>query len=157
LRFRARLRQATPLDDSRLAVDLGELRRSVGVRGAIPVVEHDSIAAPAVWGVVRPTIILPRGLASSLTAEQLRWGLLHELAHVRRGDLIVLTLQRLAAILHFFNPVIWIANRVVHQLREYACDDVALALGRSSAVESGEAFVRILRNADRGRRGLEGA
>jgi len=72
-------------------------------------------------------------------------------------DLIVVALQRFAAILHFFNPAIWIANRIIHQLREYACDDLALSLSRSTAVESGEAFVRILRHADRGRRGLEGA
>ena len=90
------------------------------------IVEDDAIAAPAVWGIARPTIILPRGIAVVLTAEQLRWVLLHELAHVRRRDLIVLTLQRFAAILHFFNPAIWIANRIIHQLREYACDDLAL-------------------------------
>ena len=119
--------------------------------------EHDSIASPAAWGIFRPTIILPTGLASSLTAEQLRWVLLHELAHVRRRDLIVLTFQRFAAILHFFNPAIWIANRMVHQLREYACDDLAVVLGQASSIESGEAFVRVLRHADRGRRGLGGA
>jgi BlaR1 peptidase M56/Carboxypeptidase regulatory-like domain len=157
LRFRARLLRASPLDESKLAVDLSEVRRCAGVHRAIRIVEHDSIAAPSVWGIIRPTIILPRGLASALTAQELRWVLLHELAHVRRGDLIVLTLQRLAAILHFFNPAIWVANRVVHQLREYACDDLAVALGHSSAVESGEAFVRVLRHAGRGRRGLEGA
>ncbi len=36
-------------------------------------------------------------------------------------------------------------------------DGIALSLSRSTAVESGEAFVRILRHADHGRRGLEGA
>ena len=157
VRFRASLRQASPLDESRLAVDLLELRRVAGVPPTTRFVEHDSIASPAAWGIVRPTIILPRGLASSLTVDQLRWVLLHELAHVRRRDLIVLMFQRFAAILHFFNPAIWIANRMIHQLREYACDDLAMALGHSSAVESVEAFVRILRHADGGRRGLEGA
>ena len=73
------------------------------------------------------------------------------------GDLIVVMLQRIAAILHFFNPVVWFANRVIHQLREYACDDLALALGHASGVESGEAFVRILRHASGRRRGLNGA
>ena len=72
-------------------------------------------------------------------------------------DLIVVMLQRIAAILHFFNPVVWIANRIIHQLREYACDDLAVALSHASAVESGEAFVRILRHADGRRRGLNGA
>ena len=63
-----------------------------------------------------PRSSLPRGLAASLTADQLRWVLFHELAHVRRRDLIVVTMQRFAAVLHFFNPVLWIANRIIHQL-----------------------------------------
>ena len=156
-RFRARLRMMAPLDESGLAIDVRELCRRAGVAETIRLVEDDSVAVPAVWGIIRPTIILPRGIASVLTAEQLRWVLLHELAHVRRRDLIVLMLQRFAAILHFFNPSIWIANRIIDQLREYACDDLAVSLGDASGAESGEAFVRILEHAHRGRRRLEGA
>ncbi|WP_159452171.1 M56 family metallopeptidase [Singulisphaera sp. GP187] len=157
LRFRAQLRRVSPLDESRLAIDLPRLCRLAGVPETIRLVEHDSIAAPAVWGVVRPAIIFPQGLAFSLSARQLRWVLLHELAHVRRLDLIVVALQRCVAILHFFNPAAWIANRIIHRLREYACDDLAASLSPGTAVESGEAFLRILRHADRSGRNLEGA
>jgi beta-lactamase regulating signal transducer with metallopeptidase domain/uncharacterized GH25 family protein len=157
LRFRARLQHGLPLDEPRLTIDLHELCQRAGVPETIRIVELDGIAAPAVWGIARPTIILPRGITTSLTADQLRWVLLHELAHVRRRDLIVVTLQRVAAVLHFFNPVIWIANRIIHQLREDACDDLAVTLSHASAIESGEAFVRILRHADDRRRGLNGA
>jgi len=157
LRLRSRLQHSSPLDESRLAVDLRELCRLAGVSQTIRIVESDCIAVPAVWGFVRPTIILPEGIASSLTPQQLRWALLHELAHVRRRDLIVVTLQRFAAILHFFNPAVWMANRIIHQLREYACDDLAVSVSQSSAVESGEAFLRVLQHNNRSRRGLEGA
>jgi hypothetical protein len=133
-----------------------ELCRRADVPERVRIVESDGIAAPSVWGIVRPTIIMPQGIVASLPDQQLRWVLLHELAHVQRRDLIVATLQRLAAILHFFNPAIWIANRIINQLREYACDDLAASQSHSSAIESGEAFVRILRYSDRGR-GLKGA
>jgi beta-lactamase regulating signal transducer with metallopeptidase domain len=156
-RFRARLKHISPLDVSGLAVDLGDLCRRAGTAPSIRLVECDRIAAPSVWGIARPTMILPQGICASLTAEQLQWVLLHELAHVRRHDLILVALQRFAGILHFFNPVAWIANRVITQLREYACDDVAVGLSDASAVESGEAFVRILRQAGAGARGLQGA
>src|SRR5262249_3776384 len=156
-RFRAHLRRIPPLDESGLIVDIRELRRRAEVSATIRIVEDDSVAVPPVWGIARPTIILRRGISSNLTPEPLRWVLLHELAHVRRHDLVILPLQRIAAILHFFNPAIWIVNRVVDQLREYACDDLASSLSHASAVESGEAFVRTLRHADRTRRGLVGA
>jgi beta-lactamase regulating signal transducer with metallopeptidase domain len=156
-RFRVKLRHLPTLDQTGLPIDLRELCRRAGVPETVRFVESNGIAAPSVWGIVRPTIILPQGIVASLSQKQLRWVLLHELAHVRRRDLIVVTLQRLAAVLHFFNPAIWMANRIIHQLREYACDDLAASLSRSSAIESGEAFVRILRHADRRRLGLEGA
>lgn len=157
LRFRARLRHSDCVDPARLNVNLSELCMLAGIAPTVRVVEDDCVAAPAVWGFVRPTIILPRGLASSLSAQQLRWALLHELAHIGRRDLFIVLLQRIAAIVHFMNPVLWIANRIIHRLREYACDDLAVALSDTSPVEPGEAFLEILRRANNSPQVLEGA
>ncbi len=156
-RFRARIQYLVPVDGAQLGVDIGELCRRAGVTQTIRIIESEDIRSPAVSGILRPTIILPRGIASSLSAQQLRWVLLHELAHIRRCDLLVVVVQRSAAILHFFNPAVWIANRVIHRLREYACDDLAVSLGDGSAVESGEAFMQILRHAQGSPRVLDGA
>jgi beta-lactamase regulating signal transducer with metallopeptidase domain len=156
-RFRAQLKGSSLLDGSKLSVDLGELCRLSRVSQAIRIVESDGVAAPSVWGIVRPAIILPKGIASSLSVNQLRWALLHELAHIERVDLVVVSLQRFAAILHFFNPVIWIANRLAHRLREFVCDDLAVSLGDVDGIESGEAFLLILRHAGLQRRGPQRA
>jgi beta-lactamase regulating signal transducer with metallopeptidase domain len=64
LRFRARLQHFSPLDESRLAIDMRELCRRAAVPQTIRIVEQDSITAPAVWGIARPTLILPQGIAS---------------------------------------------------------------------------------------------
>jgi protocatechuate 3,4-dioxygenase beta subunit len=157
LRFRARIRHAAPVDLSSLAIDAAELCRRCGVVETTAIVEHDLVAVPSICGITRPTIILPRGIASILTAQQLRWALIHELVHVRRRDLIFVAFERAAVILHFFNPAIWIATRAINQLREYACDDLALSLSDSSAVDPGEAFVRILQHGNRRRNAIEGA
>ncbi|HEV3418412.1 MAG TPA: M56 family metallopeptidase, partial [Pirellulales bacterium] len=156
-RFRASMAHGSRLDAARLPLDWRELCRRAGCRQSIAVVENDGVIAPAVCGIFRPTIILPRGIVASFPARQMRWLLLHELAHIGRRDLVVVALQRLVAILHFFNPAIWIVNRIIHRLREYACDDLAVSLGDVSGVESGEAFLHVLQYADRGRRGIEGA
>ncbi len=154
-RFGVRLRQARPVDASRLGVDLDEIVRLSGVSRRVRFVEADSIASPAVWGIIRPTIILPSRLDLTLKPRELRWVLLHELAHVRRFDLLILATQRAAALAHFFNPTVWVANRIINQLREYACDDFATSLAQASPIEAGEAFVGTLRHADRTRTGLE--
>jgi beta-lactamase regulating signal transducer with metallopeptidase domain/uncharacterized GH25 family protein len=157
LHFRALL-WLTPLHhESTLPIDMRELCRRAGVARTVDIVEADSIAAPSVWGIMRPAIILPRAIAATLTRRQLQWVVLHELAHVRRGDLVVVMLQRFVAIVYFFNPTIWMANRMIDHLREYACDDLAVSLGDCSAVESGEAFVGVLRHARHRHSNLHGA
>ncbi len=157
LRFRALLWRTPLHHESTLPIDMRELCRRAGVARTVDIVEADSIAAPSVWGIMRPAIILPRGIAATLTPRQLQWVVLHELAHVRRGDLVVVMLQRFVAILYFFNPTIWMANRMIDHLREYACDDLAVSLGDCSAVESGEAFVGVLRHARHRHSNLYGA
>jgi beta-lactamase regulating signal transducer with metallopeptidase domain/protocatechuate 3,4-dioxygenase beta subunit len=151
-KFRDCVRNLAAIEESQLPVDLQELRTETGVRQTWRIVECDEVTVPAVWGFFRPTIILPRGLMTSLTPQQIRWVLLHELAHIRRRDLAVDALQRCASVLHFFNPAVWVANRIARHLREYACDDLAQLWSKGSVEESGEAFLAVLRQGNsRGR------
>ncbi len=107
-----------------LVVDVcGEL----GVR-RIPVVRvSDESAAPFVMGLLHPILMLPRD--QLYRREELRAVLVHEVAHLRRGDLLVRHLQRIAAVLLFFWPVVAWVNRRIDLAREYACDEWALSLG----------------------------
>ena len=54
--------------------------------------------------------------------------LTHELAHVRRQDMWVNLLQRVAEALLFFNPALWYLSRRISTLREYCCDELTCRL-----------------------------
>ena len=138
-------------------MDLRELCQRAGVRTPVTLLVTDEIAVPAVWGILRPVILLPRRVFHALSPGQLQWVLLHELAHLRRGDLLVLILQRIVAMLYFFNPVVWIANRLIQQFSELACDDLAVEQSDGSSIDSGEAFLTVLRHADQRQPQLTGA
>jgi beta-lactamase regulating signal transducer with metallopeptidase domain len=138
------LHQATPIDAAALTIDFEALRRLVKVRQPIRLVTSPHFGVPAVWGMFRPSIVLPPDLLKQLSGNQLTWVLLHELAHVRRGDLIVALVQRLTQIAHFFNPAIWIANRLIDQQREFACDDAALAASSLPRRDCGQGFLRVV-------------
>ena len=88
----------------------------------------DSLGLRRRSGAYRGRLLVPPGLVESLPNEQLRWALLHELVHIRRGDTWVLLIQRLTQIVFFFHPAVWLANRLAGTFREFACDDAALAL-----------------------------
>lgn len=144
VRMHRRLRAAISIEAGSLPIDVDRLRRLVGLRWAIPVLETSAVAAPAVWGWFRPRLLLPPGLAAELPASQLSWVVLHELVHVRRGDVWVATFQRLVQSMYFFHPAAWLANWAVDVHREYACDDAALALGGAPRRECGAGLLTVV-------------
>lgn len=147
VRMHHRLRGATPIVDESLRIDLARLHRLVGLKRRVAVFETSAIAAPAVWGWFRPRLLVPPGLAAELSPSQLSWIVLHELLHVRRGDVWVATLQRLVQAVYFFHPVAWLANRLVDVHREYACDDAALALGSVARRDCGAGLLAVVARA----------
>jgi hypothetical protein len=86
------------------------------------------VPMPFACGMVRPTIVLPVA-AREWGDEQRRAVLLHELAHVRRRDLPLNLLGRVACALYWFNPLVWIAAARLRAESERACDDLVLAMG----------------------------
>jgi beta-lactamase regulating signal transducer with metallopeptidase domain len=102
----------------------------MGVRQTIRLKVSPNATSPAVCGLFRPVILVPQGLGSSLGISSLRMVLMHELAHIKRGDLWVNLLQTLLQIVYFYNPLLWLANWVIRRVREQAVDEaVQVALG----------------------------
>ncbi len=120
-------RRATPLHDARTKLLVRKAMAKVMLPGSVRVAETDAIHAPAVCGLWRPTLLLPSGFAQDLDDDSITWSLHHELAHIRRQDLVVDSLQRALRTLWWFHPTLWLLDRVVNELRECACDEAALA------------------------------
>ena len=87
------------------------------------------VAAPVVFGVLRPIILLPPCLLTGFNVEQLEALLAHELAHIRRWDLLMNLAQRVVEALLFFHPAVWYVSRHVSIEREHACDDLVISTG----------------------------
>ncbi len=87
------------------------------------VYRSDKIKVPAVYGMIRPRIILPHAYAE----DELHFILLHERAHIRRGD----NLFRMAALIvvcfHWFNPLAWLFLKLLYADIELACDESVLS------------------------------
>jgi beta-lactamase regulating signal transducer with metallopeptidase domain/HEAT repeat protein len=78
--------------------------------------------------VLAPTIVLPAA-AENWTDDRRRAVLFHELAHVKRHDLVSHTLGRVACALYWFHPLVWAAARNLRNESEKACDDLVLSCG----------------------------
>lgn len=117
--------QAPPNPDALWLLD--NCRRQMHVRHPVALLETDAVSSPAVLGVFRPRLLLPPGLTDYLTSRELRFVFLHEMAHIRRCDLAINWLLAIVRILHWFNPVIWLAVERCRADRELACDEMVLS------------------------------
>lgn len=91
-----------------------------------------ALPVPVTWGLVRPVVVLP-GDFGDWDRRHRHNALLHELAHVERGDWAVQTLARVACALFWFHPLVWVAAHRLALEAELACDDRVLAAGAPSA------------------------
>ncbi|MEX2139112.1 MAG: M56 family metallopeptidase [Pirellulales bacterium] len=101
-----------------------ELAAAVGVR-APRLARSAFVDSPCLVGVVRPAILLPEGpLGMPLDAV-----LIHELAHLRRGDHVWNIAARSALCVGFAQPLLWMLVRRMETAAEEVCDDHAVHFG----------------------------
>lgn len=81
-----------------------------------------SVTAPALYGVLRPKILLPLGTPE----EVLPYILLHENVHRRRWDNLWRAVAILTCCLHWFNPLCWLSLKYFLQDMELSCDATVL-------------------------------
>jgi len=120
------------------------LRRSVSLDLDIPVctVSSKDQIEPGVFGVFRPILLLPEGIAQRLTPEQLRAVVAHEMCHVRRRDNVANAIHMLAEALFWFHPLVWWIERRLLDEQERACDQEVLRGGGDPQVYA-ESILRI--------------
>lgn len=129
-------RRARSVHDPAIRSLLEHCRRRVGVRRTVRLVTTAGRGGPIVVGWLHPIIVIPRRLLRLLSIDELRWVLLHELAHVRRHDLAINWLLIAAQSVHWFNPLVWWAVRRMRHDAESACDEQVLRCCRGGSHES---------------------
>jgi uncharacterized protein (TIGR03435 family) len=103
--------------------------RAVPLDFPIPVVIARSGIEPGVFGIVRPVLLIPEGLAATLAPEQLETVLAHELCHVRSRDNLTAALHIVVGTIFWFHPAVWWIGRRLIEERERACDEAVLGQG----------------------------
>ena len=140
LRFSSRLRSALTLSNSQNAVRTPDFGLGEGM-----LLVTDLVGTPALHGVLEPKILFPPGLLEKLSSSEIQLIILHELCHHRRRDLLSQMAIQAAQIMHWFNPLVWIAGRAARNDCELACDEqVVRRLGATGPEAYGAALLKIL-------------
>jgi beta-lactamase regulating signal transducer with metallopeptidase domain len=145
IRISRHIARLKPLTDASVLNVLDECRERLDVRATLIVVESPMVGSPALHGFLRPRLVLPRGFTGAFSATELRFVLLHELAHVKRRDILVNWIVAALQIAHWFNPLVWLGFNRWRADRELACDALALeAAGPEQNREYGKTILRLL-------------
>lgn len=99
---------------------------------------------PMIWGLGKPRILLPEKLLEELNPEERDTLLVHELAHLRRGDNWVRLLESLTLALYWWLPLTWLALRELRRAEEQCCDAWVVRILRDSARSYANALVKTL-------------
>ncbi len=103
------------------------LSKRMNITKHVRFLESATLTIPATFGILKPVVLLPLGLLSNLPAEQIEAILLHELAHIKRKDFLVNSIQKFAEAIFFFNPFILWISKLIREERENCCDEMVLA------------------------------
>lgn len=140
-----KIRAARPIAEPTIDALFASCCRQMKIRAQVAVLETSLVKSPALFGVFRPRLLLPPGLLEQFTPAELRYVLLHELAHVRRRDVAANWLLTLLQTIHWFNPVIWFGFARMRADRELACDALAMACsGEEEAQSYGLTIIKLL-------------
>jgi beta-lactamase regulating signal transducer with metallopeptidase domain len=120
-------RRASPVADDRIQVLLNIVVSQLGIRQNPLLLISNRTIIPLAIGFGRPAVILPQRLLSVASENELRDILLHEIAHLKRGDQRIVLLQEIAAALYWPIVPIHALNRELQRAREEICDNVVLA------------------------------
>jgi beta-lactamase regulating signal transducer with metallopeptidase domain len=143
-RVRRLVRQGLPWIDLQRRVTV--LADDAGLRRRVDVVTHEEVSAPFVYGVGRPSIVLPADASGWIDADLDR-ALVHELEHVRRGDWLVQVVARFATACYWCHPLVWVAWRRLCLEAERACDDAVVQ--RAERTDYAEQLVTMARRMSR--------
>jgi beta-lactamase regulating signal transducer with metallopeptidase domain len=142
LSARSMVRTAYPVTDARLLEIADEIALAFGLRRSPTLLESSQTSGPLITGLLRPIILLPENAAVDFSESETRMALAHEMAHLRRGDLLFSVIPTLAKTLFFFHPMVWWASRESRLAMEEACDEAALRITGAGPADYGQLLLK---------------
>ena len=96
-------------------------RQCYPVLRGVPIRRCDRIRSPLTYGLVRPVILLPKGL--DYEQEEVGYILLHEGTHIKHRDAWWKLFLAAALCVHWFNPLVWCMYVWANRDLERCCDE----------------------------------
>jgi beta-lactamase regulating signal transducer with metallopeptidase domain len=147
-RFARRIHRMSRLPDAALRPEIARAARLSGLKTTPTLRMSLNNDGPLVCGLFRPVIILPINFTQRFTPAQRHLALLHEMTHVRRGDLWTASAMMAFRLALWPNPLVHLAWPRFRADQEAACDAAVLRLtGEAARADYAETLLTAARTA----------
>jgi beta-lactamase regulating signal transducer with metallopeptidase domain len=134
-----------PLRDTRICGILKRCQEELDVRREVRVITVPRLRTAALFGWLRPWILLPEETLGELSDKELRFILLHELMHLKSGDAAMNWGLIFLRALHWPNPIVAFLLCRVQADREMVRDAAVLArLSPGERIPYGQTLIKLL-------------
>ena len=122
----------TPVSDIGRLDQLSIVAEQSGIKKPMELCVNPLVSSPLLIGFFHPCIVLP---GADIPEKDLRYIILHELAHYKRRDMFYKWLVQVTVCLHWFNPLVHLMSREITKACEFSCDEAVLAKMESGSVQ----------------------
>lgn len=135
IKLRNKIKKQTLFFNEEIINILELCKKQMKINKDISLIKIQEIKTPALFGYVKPIILLPENILNTLPVNKLRYVFLHELSHLKRRDIIMNWLLIILRIIHWFNPVIQYGLKKMGEDMEICCDSLALSYTNDEEVK----------------------
>jgi beta-lactamase regulating signal transducer with metallopeptidase domain len=129
-------KKALPVEKGNIFDSARSCAQDIGLKRNFRLFLSSRTKVPLTFGWVSPVVILPEGLLDQ-SAGSIKIVLLHELAHIKRYDVLITVITHAASIIYWFNPLVWFSLKRLYIDRESASDDYVLGAGIKASEYAG--------------------
>ncbi|MDE2110216.1 MAG: DUF3471 domain-containing protein [Alphaproteobacteria bacterium] len=104
------------------------------LKAPVPVKASPSFLEPGLVGIFRPVLLLPEGILTRLSAQEMNGIMAHELCHLRNRDNLTAAIHMLIEAVFWFYPLTWWLGARLIAERERACDEAVMECGSDPEV-----------------------
>lgn len=125
--FCFKIKSENDFRDVKICDTLEQCKKAMNIRRNIKIKNSKSVQTPCITGLITPVILIPECLVHKLTNDDVKYIIIHELAHFKRKDILINFIVILLNLMHWFNPILYFSFKRLKQDAEISCDAKALS------------------------------
>lgn len=124
---------------------LNDCMNKMNIRSKVEILYSYKISSPSLCGFFKPKILIPMKVAASVSDEEFKYTIMHELCHLKSMDIFINFIITILSVIHWFNPILLYGFHKMRQDCEFNCDNHAISyLVEGENIQYGNAIIRIL-------------